>query len=139
MRMVLYSDGGARGNPGPAAFAVVACKEDGFVLYEKAECIGVATNNEAEYRGLIAAINMAASYGAQEAEFVMDSELVIKQMRGEFRVKAPNLRRLRDDAMALSGEIPKVRYRHVRRDDPMITRADALLNAALDGKSALEM
>lgn len=135
MRMVFYSDGGARGNPGPAAFAVIACKADGFVLYEKAEAIGTATNNEAEYRGLIAAINMAVSYGAKEAEFIMDSELVVKQMMGTYRVKAANLKKLRDDAMALAGDLENVSFRHVKREDPMIVRADALLNAVLDGRS----
>ncbi len=135
MKMIFYSDGGARGNPGPAAYAVIACKEDGFILYEKAEAIGIATNNEAEYRGLIAGINMAVSYGAYEAEFVTDSELVVKQMAGVYRVKAANLKELRDDAMALAGDIKKVSFRHVKREDPMIVRADALLNAVLDGKS----
>ncbi len=135
MNMLFYSDGGARGNPGPAAYGVIACKADGFILYEKAEHIGNATNNEAEYRGLIAAINMAVSYGAEEAEFVLDSELVVKQMRGDYRVKAENLKRLRDDAVALAGDLKKVSFRHVKREDPMIVRADALLNAILDGKS----
>ncbi len=135
MKMVFYSDGGARGNPGPAAYAVVACKDDGFVMYEKAEYIGEATNNEAEYRGLIAAIVMAASYSAEEAVFVLDSELVVKQMRGEYRVKAAHLKALRDDAAALAAGIPKVSFRHVGREHPMIARADELLNEKLNAAS----
>jgi len=132
MNLRLYSDGGARGNPGPAAFAVLVCKEDGTILYEKAECIGTATNNEAEYRGLIAAILLAIEYRAEKAEFVMDSELVIKQMLGQYKVRSLRLKDLHADATALAAGIPHVSYHHVKRNDPMISRADRLLNKALD-------
>jgi ribonuclease HI len=132
MRMKFYSDGGARGNPGLAAFAVVVCKEDGFILHEYARFIGNATNNEAEYQGLISAIGTAIDYKAEEAEFIMDSELVVRQMRGEYKVKSENLRRLHSDANSLAEVIGKTTYRHVRRNDPLISRADELLNQELD-------
>ncbi|MDD3398234.1 MAG: ribonuclease HI family protein [Candidatus Methanomethylophilaceae archaeon] len=132
MRMRFYSDGGARGNPGPAAFAVIVCKADGFVLHEYARFIGVATNNEAEYQGLISALGTAIDYKTDDAEFVMDSELVVKQMKGEYKVKSPHLKKLHQDAMSLAKSIGKTEFRHVRREDPKITRADELLNQELD-------
>ena len=135
MRMKFYSDGGARGNPGPAAFAVIICKEDGFILYEYAKLIGIATNNEAEYKGLISAIGTAIDYKAEEAEFILDSELVVKQMLGEYKVKSENLRRLNEDAKSLAKAIGKTSFRHVRRSDPFITRADEILNLELDKRS----
>ena len=132
MRMRFYSDGGARGNPGPAAFAVIVCKEDNFILYEYAKSIGEATNNEAEYMGLISALACAIDYKASAAEFVMDSQLVVKQMQGEYRVKSPHLKKLHQDAKSLAESIGEVSYRHVRREDPLITRADELLNEELN-------
>lgn len=131
MKLTVYSDGGARGNPGHAAFAIVVC--DGKnVLYEKSQYIGIETNNVAEYRGLIAGIAKAIDLGADDVEFVMDSELVIKQMRGEYKVKSPNLFDLHHDAKSLASTIKKVKFTHVRRSDAMITRADALLNEEMD-------
>lgn len=126
-----YSDGGSRGNPGLAAFAIVIT-ENKKVLYERAEVLGIQTNNYAEYRGLIAAISKIIEMGAEEAEFVMDSQLVIKQMRGEYKVKSDSMRALHDDASALSSLIPTVSFRNVRRSEEFIPRADALLNSAMD-------
>ncbi len=130
---VFYSDGGARGNPGPSACAIVATK-DGKVIYEHAEFLGIQTNNYAEYRGLIAGISKTLELGIKEVEFVMDSEIVIKQMRKEFKVSSPNLKNLNKDAVALSSLIPSVKFTHVRRENPMISRADALLNAEMDAQ-----
>ncbi|MDY0293602.1 MAG: ribonuclease HI family protein [Candidatus Methanomethylophilaceae archaeon] len=129
----IYSDGGARGNPGPAACAVVVT-ENGRIVWEGSEFLGEQTNNRAEYRGLIAAVNKALELKAGEVEFVMDSELVVKQMRGEYRVRSPAIKDLHEDAVALSSLIPSVGFRHVRREDPFITRADALLNIELDSQ-----
>ena len=126
-----YSDGGSRGNPGMSAYAIVVV-EGGEVVHEHAEFLGTHTNNYAEYRGLISAISKVIELGASEAEFVMDSELVIKQMRGEYKVKSPDMRALHDDAKALSSLIPSVRFRSVRRSEEYIPRADALLNAEMD-------
>ena len=131
MSLIIYSDGGSRGNPGPSAYAVIVTKDD-EIIYEHAEFLGVNTNNYAEYRGLIAGISKALNLKENDVEFVMDSELVIKQMRGEYKVKSPNIRELHEDAKAMSSLIPHVRFTHVRRENPMVSRADALLNAEMD-------
>lgn len=132
MKLTIYSDGGARGNPGPSAYAIVVCNELRDVIFEKAEFIGVNTNNVAEYRGLIAGIAKAIDLKADEVEFVMDSELVIKQMRGEYKVKSPQLIDLYHDARSLASAIGKIKFTHVKRANAMITRADALLNEEMD-------
>jgi len=127
----IFSDGGSRGNPGPSAYAIVVTK-DGRTMHEHSEFLGVNTNNYAEYRGLIAGITKAIELGADEVEFVMDSQLVIRQMRGEYKVKSPNVMDLYKDAKALSSQIPKVTFTNVRRSEELIPRADALLNKELD-------
>ena len=131
MKVTVYSDGGSRGNPGKSAYAIVVVS-NGRVVHEHAEFLGIHTNNYAEYRGLIAAINKAIELGADEAEFVMDSQLVIRQMTGEYRVRNPDMAVLHADAEALAALIPKVSYRNVRRSEEYIPRADALLNAEMD-------
>src|ERR1700757_3835490 len=98
VKATLYTDGGARGNPGPAAFAYVLEADDGTVLAAHGERIGVATNNVAEYRGLVAGLEKAAELGLGEVEVVSDSELLVKQMRGEYRVKNEALRELSVEA-----------------------------------------
>ena len=131
MRLTVYSDGGARGNPGPAAYAVVVC--DGrTILHEESRYIGIGTNNVAEYMGLIAGLGKAIDMKADEAEFVMDSELVIKQMRGEYKVRSANIADLHHDAKTLASLLGKINFVHVKRSNAMIARADALLNAELD-------
>lgn len=127
----VYSDGGSRGNPGKAAYGIVVTL-DGKIIHEHSEFLGIRTNNYAEYRGLIAGITKVLELGGTEAEFVMDSQLVIKQMRGEYKVKSPDMKALYDDAVALSSLIPDVRFRNVRRSEELIPRADALVNAELD-------
>ena len=127
----VYSDGGSRGNPGKAAYGIVVTR-DGEIIYENSEFLGIRTNNYAEYRGLIAGITKVLELGGTDAEFVMDSQLVIKQMRGEYKVKSPDMKALYDDAVALSSLIPNVRFRNVRRSEELIPRADALVNAELD-------
>jgi ribonuclease HI len=131
MSLRIYSDGGARGNPGPSAFAIVVTR-DGRMIYEHSEFLGIHTNNYAEYRGLIAAVTKAIELKDDDVEFVMDSELVIKQMNGEYKVKSPNIAELHKDAKALSSMIGTVRFTHVRRENPMISRADFLLNEEMD-------
>lgn len=130
----VYSDGGSRGNPGPSAYAIVVTK-DGKTVHEHAEFLGVHTNNYAEYRGLIAGISKALELGADEVEFVMDSQLVIKQMTGQYRVKSPDMLALHEDAKNLASMIPKVTFTNVRRSERLIPRADALLNAEMDRHS----
>ncbi len=126
-----YSDGGSRGNPGKSAYGIVIVK-DGRAIYERAEFLGIHTNNYAEYRGLIAAISKVIELGEDSAEFVMDSQLVIRQMRGEYKVKSPDMKALHDDAKALSSLIPHVSFRNVRRSEEFIPRADAILNLEMD-------
>jgi ribonuclease HI/catechol 2,3-dioxygenase-like lactoylglutathione lyase family enzyme len=130
MKARLSTDGGARGNPGPAAFAYVLEAEDGTVLAAYGEAIGPATNNVAEYRGLVAGLEKAAELGVDELEVVSDSELLVKQMSGEYRVKSDALRGLADEAARLARRLRSVEYRAVRREHNEL--ADRLVNEALD-------
>jgi ribonuclease HI len=126
----LSTDGGARGNPGPAAYGFVLEAEDGTVLAAEGAAIGVATNNVAEYRALIAGLERARELGVGEVEVISDSELLVKQMRGEYRVKNEALRGLSAEAGRLAGTIGRVSYRAVRREHNEL--ADRLVNEALD-------
>jgi ribonuclease HI len=130
VRAQLYTDGGARGNPGPAAFAYVLQTEDGTVLASRGEAIGVATNNVAEYSALVAGLRQAIESGVAELEVRSDSELMVKQMRGEYRVKNKALQELYLDAGRLARQLPAVTYTHVRREHNQL--ADQLLNDVLD-------
>ena len=130
MKARLFTDGGARGNPGPAASAYVLEADDGTVLDARGEAIGVATNNVAEYRALLAGLAKAAEVGVSELEVVSDSELLVKQMRGEYRVKNEALAELVSRASRLADGIGRVRYTAVRREHNEL--ADSLVNEALD-------
>ena len=130
MKATLWTDGGARGNPGPAAYGYVLEAEDRTVLASHGEAIGTATNNVAEYRALIAGLEKAAELGADELEVVSDSELLVKQMRREYKVKNETLRGLFEEASALANRLGSVRYRAVRREHNEL--ADRLVNEALD-------
>jgi ribonuclease HI len=126
----LFTDGGARGNPGPAASAYVLEAEDGTILDARGETIGVATNNVAEYRALVAGLEKALELGLDEVEVVSDSELLVKQMNGEYRIKNAALIDLSVDAAGLARQIGRVSYSAVRRAENEL--ADALVNEALD-------
>jgi ribonuclease H / adenosylcobalamin/alpha-ribazole phosphatase len=126
----LFTDGGARGNPGPAAYGYVLESEDGAVLAAHGEAIGTATNNVAEYRALIAGLEKALELGADHLEVVSDSELLVKQMRGEYKVKNAALRELSLQAASLARELGSVSYTAVRREHNEL--ADQLVNEALD-------
>jgi ribonuclease HI len=130
MRARLFTDGGSRGNPGPAAFGYVLEAEDGTVLASDGQAIGVATNNVAEYRALLAGLERAQDLGVSELEVVSDSELLVKQMRGEYKVKNVALRELWEEAQALARRIKRVSYVAVRREQN--EHADRLVNDALD-------
>jgi ribonuclease HI len=130
VRAKLSTDGGARGNPGPAAYAYVLEADDGTVLAAHGEAIGVATNNVAEYRALVEGLRKAAEVGTDELEVVSDSELVVHQMRGEWKVKNEMLRELWREANDIAGGLAKVRYTAVRREHNEL--ADRLVNEALD-------
>jgi ribonuclease HI len=126
----LSTDGGARGNPGPAAYGYVLESDDGHVLDARGETIGVATNNVAEYRALLAGLEKALELGVTELEVVSDSELLVKQMRGEYKVKNDALRALHGEASELAEGLEKVAYTAVRRAHNEL--ADSLVNEALD-------
>jgi len=126
----LSTDGGARGNPGPAAYGYVLEAEDGTVLDARGEAIGVATNNVAEYRALVAGLERALDLGITELAVISDSELVVKQMRGEYKVKNAALRELSLEAASLARRIGKVTYAAVRREHNEL--ADRLVNETLD-------
>jgi ribonuclease HI len=126
----LSTDGGARGNPGPAAYGYVLEAEDGTVLDSRGEAIGVATNNVAEYSALVAGLTKAVELGVGELEVVSDSELMVRQMTGAYRVKNEGLKPLFLKASGLARRIDKVSYRAVRREHNQL--ADQLVNEALD-------
>jgi ribonuclease HI len=126
----LWTDGGARGNPGPAAYAFVLEDENGAVLDAQGVAIGVATNNVAEYSALVGGLRRAVEMGVGELEVRSDSELMVKQMRGEYRVKNADLRQLHLEASRAAREVGVVTYTHVRREHNAL--ADRLVNEALD-------
>ena len=126
----LRADGGSRGNPGPAAFGFVLSDPSGREVEARGEFIGSATNNVAEYSGLIAGLEAASAHAAPALAVVMDSELVIRQMTGQYRVKHAGLKPLHRRALEAAARLPKVTYSSVRRDDN--GRADGLVNEALD-------
>ncbi|MGH2804495.1 MAG: ribonuclease HI family protein [Thermoleophilaceae bacterium] len=130
MKLVVNVDGGARGNPGPAAVAAVATSPDGDALGERSAYIGEATNNVAEYRALLLGLQLARDLGASEVEVVNDSELVARQIGGEYKVKHAGLRPLYLDAMRALREFDGWAVRSVRRAEN--ERADELVNEALD-------
>jgi len=130
VRARLWTDGGSRGNPGPAAYAFVLEAEDGTVLEARGVAIGVATNNVAEYAALVAGLGQALEHGVTELDVRSDSELMVKQMRGEYRVKNKDLQALFLDASQSARRIGGVSFTHVRREYNEL--ADRLVNEALD-------
>jgi ribonuclease HI len=126
----LSTDGGARGNPGPAAYAYVLETTDGTVLAAHGEAFGVATNNVAEYRGLVAGLEKAVELGIDEVDVVSDSELIVRQMTGQYKVKNEALRALSQEAARLARRLRRVTYTAVRREHNEL--ADRLVNEALD-------
>lgn len=134
MRAKLWTDGGARGNPGPAAYGYVLEDEDGALLAAHGEAIGEATNNVAEYRALIAGLEKAADLEVDELEVISDSELLVKQMRQEYKVRNEALRELWAEASRLARQLGSVRYTAVRREHNEL--ADQLVNEALDAAGA---
>jgi ribonuclease H / adenosylcobalamin/alpha-ribazole phosphatase len=127
---VTYSDGAARGNPGPASYGAAVIDPEGVLRYEISEAIGVSTNNVAEYKGLIAALEAALEHGARRVQARLDSELIVKQALGEYRVKHPGLLPLFSRLQALRREFDDVSFRHVPRAQNKL--ADYLANRALD-------
>jgi ribonuclease HI len=134
LKLVVNVDGGARGNPGPAAIGAVVQDANGEVLEEHGERIGVATNNVAEYRALLLGIARAAELGADELELIGDSELIVRQVKGEYKVKDAIMRELHGEVKRALRPFDSWSIRHVRRG--LNTEADRLVNAVLDGAEA---
>jgi probable phosphoglycerate mutase len=131
--IVLYTDGGSRGNPGPAAYGVRVETAEGELVTEFGEALAPTTNNVAEYRGLIAGLEWALAQGHRDVRVKSDSELLVKQMRGEYRVKHPGLQPLHAAARQLVSKIGKVVFEHVRREKNK--HADRLANEAMDAQA----
>jgi ribonuclease HI len=129
-----YIDGGARGNPGPAGYGVRVEDADGELIEELHGALGIATNNVAEYNGLLAALRWAVDHGHRDVHIRSDSELLVKQMRGEYKVKHPGLQPLFVRARLLVMELGKVTFEHIRREENK--EADRLSNVAMDEAEA---
>jgi len=131
-KIYVYTDGGSRGNPGPAAIGVAIFDENRQMLEEYKECIGESTNNRAEYKALIKGLELAAAHCRKEILCFLDSELVVRQLSGRYRIKSEPLRELFYVLKDKEKAFEKVVYNHVRRTDRFIKRADKLVNEALD-------
>jgi ribonuclease HI len=132
-----YSDGGARGNPGPAAIGVVLCSAAGKVLRETAECVGDMTNNKAEYHAMLKALELAKAMKAKTLLCHGDSELIIFQLQGVYRIKDAGLKTLAEKVQSAASGFASVEWKQVPREHPMIRRADRLLNQALNRAKAV--
>ncbi len=130
--LFLYTDGASRGNPGPSAWAYILVDEHRTVIEERARTIGRRTNNEAEYHGLIEGLRAAVRCGCTSLTVFSDSELVIRQMNGTYRVASPRLLPLYQEAQAAAKKCAGIQYRSVPRDHPVIAKADRLCNEVLD-------
>jgi ribonuclease HI len=129
-KLIIYCDGGSRGNPGPAGLGVVIYDENKSKVFEISEFLGVTTNNQAEYKGVLQAIKKAQELKAKELIFYLDSELIVKQMKGQYRVKNKDLLPLYMEIRKYILEFQKVEFNHVRRE--YNEEADALANKAMD-------
>lgn len=130
--LFIYTDGGSRGNPGKSAIGVVMLDNDEKMVLEYKEIIGIGTNNQAEYNAIIKAYSLAKKFDAKILHFFSDSELVIKQLKGIYRVKNPDLSKLYDKVKLLEKNYEKIDYSNVRRTNKYITIADSLVNKAMD-------
>ncbi len=133
MKLITYTDGGARGNPGPAATGVVIKDEAGHTIDAYGEYLGEQTNNFAEYSALISALKRAKELGATEIECILDSELVTKQMQGFYKVREPSLQKLFIQVYNTAAQFKKVKYKHTLRENNK--EADAQVNKILDKKN----
>ncbi len=133
MKLTTYTDGGARGNPGPAAAGIVIKDDNGHTVDTYGEYLGEQTNNFAEYSALISALKRAKELGATEVECVLDSELVTRQMLGQYKVKEPTLQKLFIQAYNAAAQFQKVKYKHTLRENNK--EADAQVNKILDKKN----
>jgi ribonuclease HI len=130
--LFIYTDGGSRGNPGPSAIGVIVCDGEGRVLVRHSEYIGEATNNRAEYTALVRALELASRLTVERISCFLDSELVVRQMKLEYRVKNPHLKRLFLKIRGLESRFVEVTYSRVPRTHRMIQEVDSLVNKTLD-------
>lgn len=130
MQLTINTDGGARGNPGPAGIGAVIKNGQGLILAEKKAYIGESTNNQAEYKALLLGLNAARAMGGRKVFVNMDSELIVRQMQGRYKIKDPGLKLLAAEAMKLRDEFESVEFRHVPRAQN--ADADKLVNQAID-------
>lgn len=137
-KLIVYTDGASRGNPGPAGFGIVICDESGKIVKKYGEFIGNATNNIAEYRALIKALELASSFPVSEIKCFSDSELMVRQLNGEYRVKNEKLGELFLQVREKEKRFEKINYFHMPREEDLIKRADKLANLAIDGKMSEE-
>jgi ribonuclease HI len=134
MHLTIYTDGGARGNPGPSAIGVVILDQNGQEIKAIKELVGIGTNNQAEYKALQKGLTEAHVLGAEELSCFLDSELVVKQLTGLYKIKEPGLQLLAADILRLTKQFKKIEFKHVRRNKN--ARADELVNQALDEEEA---
>lgn len=130
----IYSDGASRKNPGPAAVGMVFLTEKGDFIAEHRECIGICTNNEAEYGAIIRALELGSTYCRKKVNVFSDSELVINQLNGTYAIKKPNLKKLFREVKGMERYYEQVNYNHAPRTNKHIDYADKLCNQALDGE-----
>lgn len=131
-KIITYTDGASRGNPGPAGIGALLLDEKGATLAEVSEFIGVTTNNEAEYRALLLALGRAHEMKAKIVECFMDSELVARQLNGQYAVKSEKMIKFFNDVKNIMGKFDRVTFTHVRREDPNQKVADKLANQGVD-------
>ena len=134
-KAVVYVDGGSRGNPGDSAFGVYACDSEDTPIAAFGGFLGTMTNNQAEYSALLAALEWAQSEGVQELHVRADSQLMVRQMKGQYKVKSPNLRPLFEDAMRRVDQFARFAIEHVHREGNV--EADRLANLAMDSRASV--
>ena len=132
MKLITFTDGASRGNPGPASIGVLVMDQNGKALVEDKKFIGITTNNEAEYRALILALEHAVKLKANEVDCFMDSELVVRQLSGQYKVKSEKMAGFHARVRELAGKFETITFSHVRREHPNQKVVDALANQALD-------
>jgi len=136
-KLNIYSDGGARGNPGPSAIAFIVVRENGKILKKCSKYVGIRTNNQAEYEALISALEFASEQTTEEVICHIDSELVVKQLNGEYQVKNPKLRSLWFKVQGFRQNFSKISFINVPRTDSHVQEVDRLVNKALNRASRL--
>lgn len=132
--LVINADGGSRGNPGPSAYGYVIKSKEGDMLFEGGEYLGITTNNQAEYRAVLAALRKALEMGAEVLHFKLDSQLIVNQMSGVYRIKNAELKTIYDEIRILESKFKSVTFTHVRRE--FNKEADAQVNRVLDAQNA---